>query len=86
MATNGTIIQYKFVNNAFSNFLVNVPSNDSPYPGLPGLICYNGGLNGYLLNITPHSTNNQINVQFKVKYAASYATKLTIGIVYSING
>jgi hypothetical protein len=88
MATNGTIIQYKFVNNAFSNFLVNVPSIDSPYPGLPALICYDGGLNGYLLNITPHSSNNQINVQFKVKYAASdvTSTKLTIGVVYSING
>jgi hypothetical protein len=88
MATNGTIIQYKFTNNSFSNYLVNAPSIDSPYPGLPALVCYDAGVNGYLLNITPHSPNNQINVQFKVKYAASdvTSTKLTIGVVYSANG
>jgi hypothetical protein len=88
MATNGTIIQYKFVNNGFSNFLYNVPSLDSPYPGLPTLYCYDGGLNGYKLNISPHSSNNQINVQFKVKYAISdvTSTAVTIGVVYTING
>ena len=65
-----------------------MPAEDSPYKGLPALTCYDAGINGYVLNITPHTTNNQINVQFKVKYAASdvTSTKLTIGVVYSKDG
>ena len=88
MATTGTIIQYKFVNNGFSDLLYNIPSINDPYSGLPGLICYDGGFNGYKLNITPHSSNNQINVQFKVKYAISdvTSTAVTIGVVYTTNG
>jgi hypothetical protein len=88
MATNGTIIQYAFTNNSFSNYLETTPNVSAPYPGLPTLLCYDAGTRGYALNITPHSSNNQINVQFKVKYAASNVafTKLTVGIVYTTNG
>ncbi|NDA89462.1 MAG: hypothetical protein EBY20_00900 [Alphaproteobacteria bacterium] len=88
MATNGTIIQYKFLNNSFSNVLSNTPSINSPYPGLTKLFCYDAGNNGYSLNIKPHSSNNKIQVQFKVKYASSdlASANLTIGVVCSTNG
>jgi hypothetical protein len=85
MAINGTIIQYKFVNSEFSNVLSNTPSTNSPYSGLKRLFCYDAGNNGYSLNIKPNSSNNQIKVQFKVKYVTSdvASTNLTIGVVFS---
>jgi len=87
MSTNGAIIQYTFTNNSFSNVLANRPSINSPYPGLSSLFCYDAGDNGYVLSIKPSSSNNQIKVQFKVKYLTSdvASINLKIGIVYTTN-
>jgi hypothetical protein len=86
--TTGTVIQYSYVNSSFSNYLTTSPSVLAPYQGLTTLYCFDGGTQGYLGNIMPKSINNQIKVQFKVKYKASdvYGTRISIGVVYSTNG
>ena len=84
----GVVIQYIYVNTAFSDYLVLTPSTDTPYSGLPTLQCYDASTHGFVSSITPHDSQNQVKVQFKVKYKSSdvFATRLTMGVVYSING
>jgi hypothetical protein len=84
----GVVIQYVYVNTAFQDYLVDAPTTFTPYPPLP-LQCYDAGdYHGFVSSITPHNSQNQIKVQFKVKYQSSdvYATRLTIGVVYTIDG
>jgi hypothetical protein len=83
----GVVIQYVYVNTSFSDYLVKDPATVSPYPGLPLLRCYDASNYGFVSSITPHSSQNQIKVHFKVKYQSSdvFATRLTIGVVYTIN-
>lgn len=85
----GVVIQYVYVNTAFQDYLVDAPAPaPGPYSGLPLLECYDASTRGFVSSITPHNSQNQIKVQFKVKYQASdvYATRLTIGVVYTIDG
>jgi hypothetical protein len=84
----GVVIQYVYVNTAFSDYLVLTPTEDTPYPGLPDLQGYDASTRGFVSSITPHNSQNQIKIQVKAKYLASdvYATRLTIGVVYTING
>ena len=88
----GVVIQYKYKNNGFvDNSLKYTPSTISPYVGLSELFCYNAGsiLEGsYKESITPQSSDSSIKVQFKVQYQASDtdSTKLTLGVVYQIEG
>jgi len=84
----GVVIQYVFVNTSFQDYLVDAPAPaPGPYSGLPLLECYDASTRGFVSSITPHNSQNQIKVQFKVKYQSSdvYATRLTIGVVYTIN-
>lgn len=84
----GVVIQYVYVNTSFQDYLVDAPTTNTPYPPL-SLQCYDAGdYHGFVSSITPHNSQNQIKVQFKVKYQSSdvYATRLTIGVVYTIDG
>ena len=84
----GVVIQYVYVNTKFSDYLVETQSLIAPYAGLPELLCYDASTRGFVSSITPHNSQNQIKVQLKIKYQSSdiFATRLTIGVVYTING
>jgi hypothetical protein len=86
----GVVIQYIYVNNQFDDYLVFTPAATAPYNGLPTLNCYDAGVPPYnfVSSITPHNAQNQIKVQFKVKYLSSdiFATRLTMGVVYTTDG
>jgi len=85
--STGKVIQYTYANNSFTDYLIDTPSSNAPYPGLPTVICYDASTRGFFSSITPHNYKNQIKVELKVKYQSSdvFETRLTIGVVYTIN-
>lgn len=86
--SGGVIVQYVYVDKQFSDYLVETPALISPYPGLPSLKCYDASIYGFVSSIKPRNSKNKIKVQFKVTYKSSdvFATRLTIGVVYTIDG
>ncbi len=85
--SGGVIVQYVYVDKQFSDYLVESPASITPYSGLPSLKCYDASTRGFVSSIKPTNSKNKIRVQFKVAYKSSdaFATRLTIGVVYTID-
>jgi hypothetical protein len=85
--SGGVIVQYIYTDKQFSDYLVETPASSSPYPGLSSLKCYDASSRGFVSSIKPSNSKNKIKVQLKVTYRSSdvFATRLTIGIVYTID-
>jgi len=80
---------------SFTDYLTTSPAAVAPFGSTIGIntangYCYNAGINpyGYFASIIPKSNASNIKVQIRIQYQASpsFGTRLTIGVVYAING